>query len=125
MFRKNVEYTRDLIWQWIYSNMDQFHCTECLRQLKIAMVLWSKIPVPGADPLLCLLYEIDTPQDHIPPNQLQNIPAVWRYRTQITMDHLRREFDSKISTDKKGKSRHPVLKLFLQEVSITYILDTV
>ena len=74
------------------------------------------LSVTGADPLLCLLYEIDTPQERIPPNQLQNIPSVWRYRTHITMDHLRREFDSKNSLDKKGKSKYPVLKLFLQEV---------
>ena len=34
------------------------------------------------------------------------------------MDHLRREFDSKSSTNKKGRSKHGVLKLFLQEVCI-------
>ena len=89
-------------------------------------MLWSSLrahvsscdsmAVSGADPLLCLLYEIDTPQARLPPNELQNIPSVWRYRTHITMEHLRTEFDSKIGTGKKGKSEYAVLKLFLQEV---------
>ncbi|XP_053396355.1 E3 ubiquitin-protein ligase rnf213-alpha-like [Mercenaria mercenaria] len=65
----------------------------------------------GADPLLCLLYETDTQQEKESSAQLQDIPRVWRYRTPISIQHLRQEVEAKITDTRK----HKVLKLFLEE----------
>ncbi|XP_062572465.1 E3 ubiquitin-protein ligase rnf213-alpha-like [Saccostrea cucullata] len=62
----------------------------------------------GSDPLLCLLFEIDIPSEHSSPSTLHNVPAVWRYRSQITMDHL-------LHTLQVQSRAHQVLAMFLQE----------
>ncbi|XP_062573630.1 E3 ubiquitin-protein ligase rnf213-alpha-like, partial [Saccostrea cucullata] len=59
----------------------------------------------GSDPLLCL---IDIPSEHSSPSTLHNVPAVWRYRSQITMDHL-------LHTLQVQGRAHQVLTMFLQE----------
>ncbi|KAL3881507.1 hypothetical protein ACJMK2_027939 [Sinanodonta woodiana] len=69
----------------------------------------------GSDPLLCLLYEINQPQEKTHFEMLQENPAMWRFRSQITMDHLRHEFDVRIMGTKKTQMQHPVLQLFLKE----------
>ncbi|XP_056014152.1 E3 ubiquitin-protein ligase rnf213-alpha-like isoform X2 [Ostrea edulis] len=62
----------------------------------------------GSDPLLCLLFEIDVPSEDSSSNALHNVPAVWRYRSQITMDHL-------LHTVQVQGQTHHVLHMFLQE----------
>eukprot|EP00105_Crassostrea_gigas_P007930 XP_011422347.1 PREDICTED: E3 ubiquitin-protein ligase rnf213-alpha isoform X2 [Crassostrea gigas] len=62
----------------------------------------------GSDPLLCLLFEIDVPSEHSSPSSLHNVAAVWRYRSQITMDHL-------LHTVQVQAPTHKVLLMFLQE----------
>ncbi|KAL3881508.1 hypothetical protein ACJMK2_027940, partial [Sinanodonta woodiana] len=69
----------------------------------------------GSDPLLCLLYEINQPQEKTHFEMLQENPAMWRFRAQITMDHLHHEFDVRIMGTKKTQMQHPVLELFLKE----------
>ncbi|KAK3585578.1 hypothetical protein CHS0354_036765 [Potamilus streckersoni] len=69
----------------------------------------------GSDPLLCLLYEIAQPQKDIPLEMLQEIPSMWRFRSHITMDHLRHEFEVQMMAKKKYQGQHKVLQLFLKE----------
>ncbi|KAK3098458.1 hypothetical protein FSP39_019662 [Pinctada imbricata] len=64
----------------------------------------------GSDPLLCLLFEKDTPLQNVPATQLHNHPAVWRYRTEISVKHLQQEFLSQ-----KTPASFPLLHNFLQE----------
>ncbi|XP_053396335.1 E3 ubiquitin-protein ligase rnf213-alpha-like isoform X2 [Mercenaria mercenaria] len=64
----------------------------------------------GADPLLCLLYETDTNVLRENPAALEEIPRVWRYRTPISLQHLRQEAEAKVS-----QKQHKVLHLFLKE----------
>ncbi|KAK3585576.1 hypothetical protein CHS0354_036763 [Potamilus streckersoni] len=68
----------------------------------------------GSDPLLCLLYEITQPQK-TPLEMLQKNPTMWRFRSQITMDHLRHEFEVHMSGTKKHQRQYMVLQLFLKE----------
>jgi hypothetical protein len=44
---------------------------------------------------------------------LQEIPAVWRYRAMISVNHLRQHIGAE-------KLKLPVLRLFLQEVTIDF-----
>ncbi|XP_062580329.1 E3 ubiquitin-protein ligase rnf213-alpha-like [Saccostrea cucullata] len=64
----------------------------------------------GADPLLSLLYETETANEDISVHELQNHPAVWRYRSQISMDHLSKTFMMQIPANE-----HAVLRAFLEE----------
>ena len=66
----------------------------------------------GADSLLCQLYETDTDVESENQAVLENIPSVWRYRTPISLQHLRQEVDAKLSQE-----QHKVLQLFLREVT--------
>lgn len=69
--------------------------------------------VLGADPLLQILYETDRPQEATDIVMLHDIPAVWRYRAMITVNHLRQNLDT-------TKQKLPVLRLFLKEVHKNY-----
>ncbi|XP_021363666.1 E3 ubiquitin-protein ligase rnf213-alpha-like isoform X2 [Mizuhopecten yessoensis] len=63
----------------------------------------------GSDPLLCLLFEIDTPQHQVSAVALQEVASVWRFRSRISMDHLTTVFQTKMGRE------HQILKLFLEE----------
>ncbi|KAK3600077.1 hypothetical protein CHS0354_016454, partial [Potamilus streckersoni] len=69
----------------------------------------------GTDPLLGLVFEINTPQETVSPTMLQEDPSMWSYRTRITIDHLRHEFDVQMSAVKKNQNQYKVLHLFLRE----------
>ncbi|XP_053396339.1 E3 ubiquitin-protein ligase rnf213-alpha-like isoform X2 [Mercenaria mercenaria] len=64
----------------------------------------------GTDPLLCLLYETDTSAEGEIAAALEEIPRVWRFRTPISLQHLKQETEAKIS-----REQHKVLHLFLKE----------
>ncbi|KAH3735719.1 hypothetical protein DPMN_042254 [Dreissena polymorpha] len=49
----------------------------------------------GADPLMCLIYETDSSQELEDAKQLVNIPRMWRFRTPITIEHMRQTLASK------------------------------
>ncbi|XP_071112375.1 E3 ubiquitin-protein ligase rnf213-alpha-like [Haliotis cracherodii] len=68
----------------------------------------------GQDKLMSLLYEVDKsiPQDV---DYLHEFPAVWRYRSRITLEHFLREFHLKVETNKGKKSKMEVFSLFSQE----------
>ncbi|KAK3096790.1 hypothetical protein FSP39_003301 [Pinctada imbricata] len=63
----------------------------------------------GSDPLLCLLFETDSPAETIPNTCLHGNPAVWRYRAKISMEHLSNAFKTQMSF------KQPVLRIFLEE----------
>ncbi|XP_071112725.1 E3 ubiquitin-protein ligase rnf213-alpha-like isoform X2 [Haliotis cracherodii] len=68
----------------------------------------------GQDKLMSILYEVDTST----PQQvdcLHEFPAVWRYRSRITLEHFLREFHLKVENNKGKKSKMEVLSLFRQE----------
>ncbi|XP_048239631.1 E3 ubiquitin-protein ligase rnf213-alpha-like [Haliotis rufescens] len=68
----------------------------------------------GQDKLMSILYEVDTST----PQQvdcLHEFPAVWRYRSRITLEHFLREFHLKVENSKGKKSKMEVLSLFRQE----------
>ncbi|KAK3585587.1 hypothetical protein CHS0354_036774 [Potamilus streckersoni] len=69
----------------------------------------------GSDPLLCLLYEIAQPQENFSLEMLQEIPSMWQFRSRITMDHLRHEFEVQMMAKEKHQELHKVLQLFLKE----------
>ncbi|KAK3610844.1 hypothetical protein CHS0354_015701 [Potamilus streckersoni] len=70
---------------------------------------------PESDPLLCHLFETDTTREKISPTELQEDPSMWRYRTRITIDHLRYEFDVQMTAMNINQNQHKVLHLFLRE----------
>lgn len=82
----------------------------------IVMFYWDNCPVSaGSDPLLCLLFEIDVPSEHSSPCSLHNVAAVWRYRSQINMEHL-------LHTVQVQVDSHKVLFMFLKEVTSSLYL---
>ena len=91
-------------------------CVGLLVMFETNLVLYCQclalIFFTGADPLLCLLYETDTNVERENPAVLEDIARVWRYRTPISLQHLRQEVDAKVS-----QRQHKVLQLFLKEVS--------
>lgn len=70
---------------------------------------------PGNNPLMRLLYEVDVPADSLTGGILPSCPTLWRYRTQVTLDHFSHTFQQEVvSTD---TSRNKVLAEFLQQVT--------
>ncbi|XP_046558706.1 E3 ubiquitin-protein ligase RNF213-like [Haliotis rubra] len=68
----------------------------------------------GQDKLMSILYEVDTST----PKEvecLHEFPAVWRYRSRITLEHFLREFHLKVENIKGKKSKMEVLSLFRQQ----------
>ena len=74
------------------------------------------IPIlSGNNPLMRQLYEVDTPPDDLSVSISPTCPALWRYRTQVTLDHLSHTFQQEVaSTDPE---RNKVLAEFLRQVS--------
>ncbi|CAG2255753.1 RNF213 [Mytilus edulis] len=65
----------------------------------------------GSDPLLQLLYEVDTQVEMLDVTHLQDIPAVWGYRACVSVEHLTQMLNS-------TQQKCPVLSVFLEEESI-------
>jgi len=60
-----------------------------------------------------MLYEVDG--DTAVEQRLLDVPSLWRYRSRVTLEHLKREVEEQRDTKTK-KSLYPVLDLFLREV---------
>jgi len=60
-----------------------------------------------------MLYEVDG--DTAAEHRLLDVPLLWRYRSRVTLEHLKREVEEQRDTKTK-KSPYPVLDLFLREV---------
>ena len=73
-----------------------------------------KFPFLGNDPLMRQLYEIDvSPEalpEHVPPTQ----PSLWRYRVQVTIEHLKTTFQEEVAS--ADNTKYPVLAAFLAQV---------
>ena len=84
----------------------------CAKPFKLRQEL---VPFSGNNPLMRQLYEVDVPPealtDRIPPT----CPALWRYRTQVTLDHFSHTFQQEVlSTDSESNK---ILAEFLREVN--------
>ncbi|XP_052808603.1 E3 ubiquitin-protein ligase rnf213-alpha-like isoform X2 [Mya arenaria] len=66
----------------------------------------------GSNPLMCILYETDNQQQAEDPQRLEKIPRVWRYRTPISIEHMRQDLETRSTS---GKDRLSVLRLFLKQ----------
>ncbi|XP_052808680.1 E3 ubiquitin-protein ligase rnf213-alpha-like isoform X1 [Mya arenaria] len=66
----------------------------------------------GSNPLMCVLYETDNQQQAENPYQLEEIPRVWRYRTPLSIEHMRQDLETRSPS---GKDRLPVLRLFFKQ----------
>ena len=69
--------------------------------------------IAGNNMLLRMLYEVDN--DTAVEGRLLDVPSLWRYRSRVTLEHLKREVEEQHS-NKQKTSPHPVLDLFLREV---------
>ncbi|XP_067056125.1 E3 ubiquitin-protein ligase rnf213-alpha-like isoform X2 [Acropora muricata] len=67
----------------------------------------------GNNPLMRLLYEVDVPADSLTGGILPSCSALWRYRTQVTLDHFSHTFQQEVSST--DTSRNKVLAEFLQQ----------
>ena len=63
------------------------------------------------------LFEVDTLSDDLSVSITPTCSALWRYRTQVTLDHLSHTFQQEVaSTDPE---RNKVLAEFLRQVSVS------
>ena len=76
------------------------------------------IPIlSGNNHLMRQLYEVDITPDDLSVSISPTCPALWRYRTQVTLDHLSHTFQQEVaSTDPE---RNKVLAEFLRQVSVS------
>ncbi|XP_053388236.1 E3 ubiquitin-protein ligase rnf213-alpha-like [Mercenaria mercenaria] len=117
------EYVRDDVWQWSSkrgrlkweTDFSNRFLKDILKNLEATIKTNSQLLAKdkrlGADPLLCVLYETDTQQEKENPAELQDIPRVWRYRTPISLQHLRQEVEANLTNEQD----HKILQLFLEE----------
>ncbi|XP_078381354.1 E3 ubiquitin-protein ligase rnf213-alpha-like isoform X3 [Oculina patagonica] len=67
----------------------------------------------GNNPLMRQLYEVDVPSEALTDSVPPTCPALWRYRTQVTLDHFSHTFQQEVlSTDNE---RNKVLAEFLRQ----------
>lgn len=72
--------------------------------------------IPGADPLLCVLYETERHVAEEDFEDLQEVPKIWRFRTSISLEHMRQEFTARTAQTKGKKRKLALLGHFLEEV---------
>ena len=65
-----------------------------------------------------MLYEVDG--DTAVEHRLLDVPSLWRYRSRVTLEHLKREVEEQRDSKTK-KSPYPVLDLFLREVVFHHV----
>ena len=75
----------------------------------------------GNNPLMRQLFEIDVPTEALSGGIPPTCPALWRYRTQVTLDHFAHTFQQEVfSTDPE---RNKVLAEFLRQVNHIKLLS--
>lgn len=73
------------------------------------------IPFSGNNPLMRQLYEVDVPPEALTDSVPPTCPALWRYRTQVTLDHFSHTFQQEVlSTDSESNK---LLAEFLRQVN--------
>jgi len=65
-----------------------------------------------------MLYEVDG--DTAGEHRLLDVPSLWRYRSRVTLEHLKREVEEQRDSKTK-KSPYPVLDLFIREVVFHHV----
>ena len=60
------------------------------------------------------LYEIDTPDEDLSKGIPPTCPVLWRYRAQVTVEHLAHTFQEVVASNDPSKCR--ILAKFLREV---------
>ena len=60
------------------------------------------------------LYEIDVPDEDLSKDVLPTCPVLWRYRAQVTVEHLAHTFQEVVASNDPSKCR--VLAEFLHKV---------
>ena len=63
-----------------------------------------------------MLYEVDV--GAAPTQRLLETPALWRYRSRVTLEHVRQELAEQQTAAKRRTSPFPVLQLFFNEVCV-------
>lgn len=64
------------------------------------------------------LYETATENAVDEVADIQETPRVWRYRTPISLEHLRQTLEASADTKDSAKQEYKVLRLFMREVCI-------
>ncbi|XP_068694646.1 E3 ubiquitin-protein ligase rnf213-alpha-like isoform X2 [Montipora foliosa] len=67
----------------------------------------------GNNPLMRQLYEVDVPPDTLTSGISPSCPALWRYRTQVTLDHFSHTFQQQVLSTDADKNK--VLAEFLRQ----------
>ena len=110
---------RRVLWKDIWARITIFKCSFLVTFVIINTFLHTDILIrifPGNNPLMRQLYEVDVPADSLTGGILPSCPALWRYRTQVTLDHFSLTFQQEVlSTDNR---RNKVLAEFLQQVTL-------
>lgn len=73
--------------------------------------------LPGVDPLQQALFEADTVVDKKELKHVELVPTMWRYRTPVSLENLRRQmYERSSGSVVDSDARNPVLRLFMREV---------
>ncbi|XP_068694638.1 E3 ubiquitin-protein ligase rnf213-alpha-like [Montipora foliosa] len=67
----------------------------------------------GNNPLMRQLYEVNVPPDTLTSGISPSCPALWRYRTQVTLDHFSHTFQQEVLST--GADKNKVLAEFLRQ----------
>ena len=65
------------------------------------------------------IFEVDTTAEEVDLNQIWEVPALWRYRARVTVEHLTQEVQENIASADQQEGAAPslqLLNLFLQQV---------
>ena len=60
------------------------------------------------------LYEIEVPDENLSKGILPTCPVLWRYRAQVTVEHLAHTFQEVVASNEPSKCR--ILAKFLPQV---------
>lgn len=65
------------------------------------------------------MYEVDSPDAVTNLNNIYDLPALWRFRARVSLEHLTHELNenmSQVTSNKERKKMFLVLQLFLRQV---------
>ena len=71
---------------------------------------------PDNNPLMSSLFEVDTPDAVSNLDDIQELPGLWRFRTQVSLEHLSHELDENTTARADKEIKFTVLQLFLKQV---------
>ena len=71
---------------------------------------------PGNNPLMRSLFEVDTLDAVTNLDDIQELPALWRFRAHVSLEHLSHELDENTTAIADKEIQFTVLQLFLKQV---------